>query len=192
MLERWRCSNLKGFPPLFYHLRRVFKKMVRAVQKGLLLEKNIYEGLLTVSPWMPEYRWFSARSHPSASIWHKPVGFIYAHAFPASVQRFFCAHALMARTQCALPSAMASFRTGWSWQAVARRASQFRHRWLEEQNYAELHCSSVVTDTSLYCHPCLHSSTALLPVKKIWIWTRHPVRKWRSSSQIFRYSASTL
>lgn len=49
---------------------------------------------LTVSPWMPKYRWlfyfiFLARSHPSASTWYKPVGFLNAHAFPASVKKMF-------------------------------------------------------------------------------------------------------
>lgn len=54
---------------------------------------------------MPEYRWFfflSARSHPSASTWHKPVGFLSAHAFSASVKKIFLRPCVIAaRTQCA-------------------------------------------------------------------------------------------
>lgn len=70
------------------------KKNMRTKTREPLIQHTSRESsdnkrVLTVSPWMPEYRWFLARSHPSASTWHKTLGLLSAHAYPASVKRFF-------------------------------------------------------------------------------------------------------
>lgn len=56
---------------------------------------NPINRLLTVSPWMPEYRWFSARSHPSASDLTQTSWFPLRACVPCKCEKDFSATTCM-------------------------------------------------------------------------------------------------